>query len=224
MEKWIEVDPGAPFPPNVPPWAERHELVKRPGLSEGGKKAVQGAGLALLAGGLATTLLVSSGSGIADVYASFVAILGLVILFVGLIGVPPSEKFVPSPGGRYVAVEVAPQPVDRAEAERSHTFERRAVLGIGGLGGAVVLGVLLLEYLQGTLTLEVVRTRLLPMLVPSLPFMVLGVVRAVQRRLKSESEASERFLRAADPRVPLDATSAPGPAGEQAPGSEREPA
>src|SRR5688500_16405093 len=48
--EWVEVEPGAPLPPEAPPWAERHALVKRGELADWLRRPVLGLAMAMLAG------------------------------------------------------------------------------------------------------------------------------------------------------------------------------
>lgn len=219
--RWIEIDPGAPLLAEVPPWAVRYELVKRPGLPETVRKAIQGTGVALMAGAIATAVLVGGGAGYADLYAGIAAILGMVLLFFGLIGLLPSETYVPAPGGRYVAVEIAPAPADPSDIEWMWQSDRRVTRAVRFAGALLGISIML-AVLMGEFTYSSVE-RLAPLLVVLLPGLVGTVMKAIQRRMKSEAGVSDRFLQAADPRVPLIAPGVPASASAAAPSTEREP-
>lgn len=192
--KLIEVEPGAPLPPEAPPWAERCELVQKPGLSDEARRAVQGTGVALMGVAAAATWLLGS-AGSVGLYAALAAILGLVVLFAGLIGVPPSEKYVPSPNGRYVAVYEPDPPLDPAGQGEARGSEGR-IRWFETAGIVVVVAIFSFLYASGFLPLESAGAIVLAYLLPP-------AVNAVKRRLKSEAEVSERFLQASDPRNPI---------------------
>ena len=188
---WIEVEPGAPLPPEAPPWSGRYALVKLPGLSERHRKAILAGGGALLAGSVAVALFVGAGASSAGLYAGLASIVGLALLFLGLIGVPPSEEFVPSPNGRYVYVQPPPDPADVQPPD----WLQRAVRGAPeAIAVTSFIGfVLAMAAMEG-----------LPMVAASMvPLLVVYVVNAVRRHLKSEAEVSDRFLQASDPRNPI---------------------
>ncbi|HEX9938021.1 MAG TPA: hypothetical protein VGB15_12895 [Longimicrobium sp.] len=206
---WIEVESGAPLPPEAPPWSDRCELVTWPGLAERHRKGILAGGGALLAGSVAVALLVGTGASAAGLYAGLAAIVGLALLFFGLIGVPPSAHFVSSPTGRYVYVP--PPPPDPADVE-SPDWLQRAVRGAPqAVAVTSCICVVIASVVQG------VPSQGLPMLGLAMILVAGPVVNAVRRHLKSEAEVSKRFLQAADPRVPLSAPAESLPAGGPAP-------
>lgn len=154
------------------------------------------AGVALLAGAVAAALVVGAGDSALLPYTPFAGLAGLVLLFVGLLGVPPSEGFVPSPAGRYVRVDVAPTPAQLEEQERYRKRGHRWTI-VRETGVAVCLVVVVLEYLRGDLDIA--------LLAIFVPFVGPVMIDAVRRRMKSEAEVSTRFLQSADPRHPLTA-------------------
>lgn len=201
---WVEVEPGAPLPPEAPPWSGRYALVKSPGLSERRRKAILAGGGALLAGSAAIAVLVGSSAASAGLYAGLAAIVGLALLFFGLIGVPPSEEFVPSPTGRYVYVPPPPDPVDVQPPDWLQRAVRSAPEAIFVTSCTCCV-------------LAVVAIEGLPAVAMMVPLLAGYVVNAVRRHLKSEAEVSKRFLQAADPRVPLGAPAESLPPGGPAP-------
>jgi hypothetical protein len=97
--KVVEVDPGEPLPPGVPPWAERCDLVETPDLSPALRPWFVGVGAA---GTLSSVVALAFFSqwGITPLLPS------LVLLYHGL--VPGTTTVViPSQSGRYVGFEVA---------------------------------------------------------------------------------------------------------------------
>ncbi|HEU4558870.1 MAG TPA: hypothetical protein VFS20_13510 [Longimicrobium sp.] len=215
MQKWIELEPGAPLPPEVPPWAERYELVKPEGISHDVRRALKAAGATLFAGGGAAALLMGASAGFAHVIAALAMLAGCILFCGGLIGGSPSEEYVPSRDGRYVAVELPETLRDPAEREEARSFERRVNWIAGTVCAAVLISVYAFVYAAGYLTLEVASAVLLPILAAAVPGVVAAGVNAVKRRLKSEAEVSERFLQASDPRNPIP-PAAPGAVGPEA--------
>lgn len=213
MNRWIEVEPGAPLPAEVPPWAERHELEMRPELSGTRRRLALAAGVVAL-GVSATMLLMGNTLGLAGVLP------GLVFVYAGWTGGPKHPDYVPSPGGRYVLAEVPPEPRDIAELERARKRMRR--VGIAYWGGAAVFMTAIVAL--GHLSPRDVGMVLAAVAAGGLP----GAIEAVKRRLTSEAEVSDRFLEASDPRRPLTGgighTSAVFPRGGAAePGESQEP-
>lgn len=208
MYGWIEVDPGAPLPPEAPPWSDRYELVKLPGFSERHRKAILAGGGALLAGGAAVAVLVGSGASSAGLYAGLASIVGLALLFVGLIRVPPSEEFVPSPTGRYVYV---PPPPDPADVEPPDWLQK----AVRGAPAAVMVTLCICAVLAWVVQGFPIEG--LPLVALTVSLLAGYVVNAVRHHLKSEAEVSKRFLQAADPRVPLAAPAESLPPGGPAP-------
>ncbi len=195
MVKLIEVEPGAPLPPEAPPWAERYELVQKPGLSDDVRRGLQTAGAALLVGGAAAALLMGTDAGFAHLFAALAMLVGVGLYCGGLIAVPPGAKYVPSPRGRYVAVEEPQPPHDPAVQEEARGSARRFGW-FDAIWTAVMVTTFGYLYSVGILSIEWASVVVLAYLAPP-------AVEAVKRRLKSEAEVSERFLQASDPRTPI---------------------
>jgi hypothetical protein len=123
--KVIEVEPGAPPPPEVPSWAERCELVEKPDLSPALKPWVIGAGAAGTIG-CAVTLAFFSHWGMAPLPLS------LAVLWWGL-RKGASVTLNPSLTGRYLAFEANPE-----AGESEGSFAGRIAAGL--FGAVVVAG------------------------------------------------------------------------------------
>lgn len=201
MQKWIELEPGAPLPPEVPPWSERYELVKPEGLSEDFRRALRTAGATLFGGGAAAALLMGTSAGFAHVIATLAMLGGAILFCGGLIEGPPGAKYVPSPNGRYVAVTETQRALAEPAGVRRFTWFDAilTVVILACFGGLYAIGDLPVEYFAAVLT----------------AWLAPRAVDVVKRRLKSEAEASEQFLQASDPRNPIPCA-APGAAGLEA--------
>jgi len=204
IQTWVEVEPGAPLPPEAPPWAERHELVMRPELSEPWRRATLAAAVAMLAAS-AAAVIAGSPLGYAGVLP------GVVFLYAGLTGGPKHPVYIPSSDGPYVAIDAPPEPRDPAELAKARKLSRMFDLLSRGIGVSVVLCFVA----SGFFTLRELGIFVLAIAAGGSPLLV----EAVKRRLKSEAEVSERFLAASDPRNPLPIDSADAgalPAGAEA--------
>jgi hypothetical protein len=123
--KLIEVEPDAPPPPDIPPWAERCELVETPNLSPALRRWVIGGGVAGLAGSV-VALAFFSHWGMAPLPLS------IAMLWYGLR--PGTTAVVtPSPTGRYLGFEVPGD--DRGGGAAG----RIAALGVGGVMAVAAL-------------------------------------------------------------------------------------
>lgn len=195
---WVEVEPGAPLPSEAPPWAERHALVKRGELPDALRRPTLGVAVALLAGAAA---LVMTGE-----LRGYAAVpVGLALLWAGLTGGVRRDAFVPSPEGRWVAIEGPPEPEEPAAIEAVRKAGRRFDI-VAGVVFAVILGV---AYWAGGLDLRTMMLLVGALGVGAAP----SLLEAVKRRTEPEAPVSERFLQASDPRLPLpdpDAPRSPG--------------
>ncbi|HEX9938026.1 MAG TPA: hypothetical protein VGB15_12920 [Longimicrobium sp.] len=190
--EWVEVEPGAPLPPEAPPWAERHALVKRGELADWLRRPALGLAVAMLAGA-AVMVMMGELRGYAAVPV------GLALLWAGWTGGVQRETFVPSPDGRYVQVELPPEPVDPAEELRVRKRARWAAVGISAAFVSIVAVLAALVVLDGFH----VGDLLVPAALGLLATAGQSLVEAVKRRTQSEALPSERFLQLSDPRQPL---------------------
>jgi hypothetical protein len=190
--EWVEVEPGAPLPPEAPPWAERHALVKRGELADWLRRPVLGLGIAMLAG---AAVLVMMG----DLRGYGAVPVGLALLWGGWTGGPRHETFVPSPDGPYVQVELPPEPFDPAEELRVRKRARWAAAGIAGAFMSIIALLGALVVLEGFQVRDLLFPAALGLLATAGP----SLVEAVKRRTRSEALPSERFLQLSDPRHPL---------------------
>ncbi len=195
---WIKLAPGAPLPPEAPPWAERHALVKRGELPDALRRPTLGVAVALLAGAAA---LVMTG----ELWGYGVVPVGLALLWAGLTDGVGSKAFVPSPEGCWVQIELPLGPEDLAAIEAVRKAERRANIE-AVLALAVTLGVV---YWAGALD----RTIMLLVAALGAGAAMPLLLEAVKRRTEPEAPVSERFLQASDPRLPL-----PDPGAPRSPG------
>lgn len=186
---WVKVEPGAPLPPEAPPWAERHALVKRGELPDALRRPTLGLAVALLAGAAA---LVITG----ELWGYGVVPVGLALLWAGLTGGVWAEAFVPSPEGCWVQIELPPVPEDPAAIEAVRKAERRSNIVLGVLFAAA----LAVPYWAGIYDLWTMML-ILGVLGAVIAWPVLLAV--VESRTEHEAPVSERFLQASDPRQPL---------------------
>jgi hypothetical protein len=192
---WVEVEPGAMLPPEAPPWAERHALVKRGELPDALRRPTLGVAVALLAGAAA---LVMTGE-----LRGYAAVpVGLALLWAGLTGGVRRDAFVPSPEGRWVAIEGPPEPEDPAAVEAVRKAGRRFDI-VAGVFFAAILGV---AYWAGVLDLRTMMLLLGALAVGAVP----SLLEVAKSRTEPEAPVSERFLQASDPRQPLPESSPPG--------------
>lgn len=188
----MEVEPGAPLPPQAPPWAERHALVKRGEVAEWLRRPVLSLAVAMLAG---AAVLVMMG----DLRGYGAVPVGLALLWGGWTGGAQHETFVPSPDGRYVQVELPPEPFDPAEELRVRKRARWAAVGIAAAFMSIVALLGALVVLEGFQVRDLLVPAALGLLATAGP----SLLEAVRRRTRSEALPSERFLQLSDPRQPL---------------------